>query len=84
MPAEGHHRGLLLQRQRRRSDLLRTHRRIMDVVALAPFLDRRRADAIVRGQRSYARLTTLDRETHRLRRAGAAVKNLSQNLSRAA
>ncbi len=56
--------------------------RIVNVVALAPLLDRRRADAIARGQRPHALFTTLDRETHRLCRAGAAVKNLSHNSSR--
>ena len=40
---------------------LRPHARIADAHALAPLLNRRRADPVAPGERSYARFTPLYR-----------------------
>ncbi len=53
------------------------HGEILDGGALFPFENGLGVDAVTLSEAQEARLTMLDRATHRRRRAGAAVKNLS-------
>ena len=79
--AEGDDDRLFLQAENRRSGLLGAHRRILNVGALAPLLNRLGIDPVPRGKDPQALLTILYRSTDRLSRRGAAMKHLSQSSS---
>ena len=57
----------------------RPHPSILDGSPVPPFGDGLRIDVIPGGKNPQALLTILDRATHRRRRSGAAVKNLSHS-----
>src|SRR5215217_1219324 len=71
----------LLGREYRRARLLRAGALVLDRGALLPFGHRLRVDAVTLGQHPQARLTMLDRSTHRLCRAGAPMENLAHSAS---
>jgi hypothetical protein len=71
----------LLGREYRRARLLRAGALVLDRGALLPFGHRLRVDAVPLGQHPQARLTMLDRSTHRLCRAGAPMENLAHSAS---
>jgi len=78
---EGNDHGLLLLAEDGRARLFGTHRQVLDGIALLPFCDRLRVDAIALGQLGYALLTILYLLAGRLCRSGLRVENLSHNAS---
>ncbi len=79
--AESDDDGVLLDGQHGRVHHLRPDAPIVDRAARPPLGHGLRIDAAAFGQRPRARLTVLDRATDRLRRGGAAVRNLARGAS---
>src|SRR5271168_1622185 len=81
LPAKGDDDRLVLDRQDRRSWLLRPGRQIGHRGPILPLGDRLLVDPMTLGQHPQALLTMLYRSTDCLSRAGASVKNLAHSAS---
>ena len=81
VPAESHDDCLVLNRQHRGLRLFRACRKIGHEAALFPFCNGLGIDPVTPRKAPQALLTMLYRSTDRLRRCGAAVKNLAHSAS---
>src|SRR5215204_5846725 len=81
VPPKGDNDGLLLDREHGRARLLGASALVLDRGALLPLCDGLRVEAVAPGQPPQARLTLLDRATHRRCRAGAPMKNWAHSAS---
>src|SRR3954467_6427950 len=81
VPPKGNDDRLLFAREHRRLGLLGSGGPVGNRATLLPLGDGFWIDAVAPGQHPQARLTMLDRSTHRRRRAGAPMKNLAHSAS---
>src|SRR3954471_6365947 len=81
VPPKGNDDRLFLEREHRRLGLLGSGGPVGNRATLLPLGDGFWIDAVAPGQHPQARLTMLDRATHRRRRAGAPMQNLAHSAS---